>query len=384
MEVSAGQEIVIEEVVRKPSSCPILFTWDGEKFRFITDFLGTGGLGFFLAPDNYPKPDPSEDVRIPPGALLPRDGKLMLRMQEPLEEVCYLDHVELLAVDHPPQTDLFPEERFSGDAPLPNGRMLVIRDRIHPRAARDADGNDVLGLLGKVDRQWPRPPLHPKYTGFCRDHWLELEFEPQAPGELFLFLDGWVEYTYSHINYAATQSGVALYPPILEIPDGNGGWRAIRRNAGYPAGLPRTMVISLPPEVVTGGHFRLRTNMEIYWDRCFAARDLAGNGSAPHVTHLRASAANLRRFGIPKEYSPDGEYPPLYDYDQKDAGVFYRNIPGDYTRYGDVLPLTLEPDDQFVIFGHGEELAVEFDAALLPELQPGWRRTYVMFFFFFC
>ena len=32
--------LAVQELDRKPSSCPILFTWDGEKFTFVTDFLG--------------------------------------------------------------------------------------------------------------------------------------------------------------------------------------------------------------------------------------------------------------------------------------------------------------------------------------------------------
>lgn len=387
MEISGNQEIEIEEVVRKPSSCPILFTWDGEKFRFITDFLGTGGMGFFLSPGNYPAPDPSEDVRIPPGALVARDGKLEVRLQEPLEEVCYLDQVQLLAVDHPPGTELYPDERFGGH-PAPNGRMLVVREKISPKTAVDTDGRDVSELVAAVDRRWPKPRLHSLYTGFCREHWLELGFDARSikgSGELFLFLDGWVEYTYSHINYAASQAGVELFPPVMEVPDGRGGWRVVRKNAGYPAGLPRTMAMPLPPEAIEAGRLRLRTNMEIYWDRCFFARDESPKQSgSPRVTTLDPSTATLRHFGIPREYSPDGHYPPLYAYDRKESGIFYQNIPGHYTRYGDVRELTLRADDRFVIFGRGEEVTLEFDANAIPTQKDGHKRTYVLRTFGYC
>jgi hypothetical protein len=49
------------------------------------------------------------------------------------------------------------------------------------------------------------------------------------------------------------------------------------------------------------------------------------------------------------------------------------------TRYGDVRPLVDAVDDRFVIMGHGEEVALSFDASVLRELTAGWTRT---FFFY--
>ena len=40
--------MTIEELDRKPSSCPFLYTWNGERFEFITDFLGGGEMGYWL------------------------------------------------------------------------------------------------------------------------------------------------------------------------------------------------------------------------------------------------------------------------------------------------------------------------------------------------
>ena len=37
---------VVEELDRKPSSCPFLFAWNGERFEFMTDFLGGGEMGY--------------------------------------------------------------------------------------------------------------------------------------------------------------------------------------------------------------------------------------------------------------------------------------------------------------------------------------------------
>ncbi|MBK8478971.1 MAG: VCBS repeat-containing protein [Opitutaceae bacterium] len=43
--LAIGQTHLVAETQRKISSCPVLFTWNGERFEFITDFAGVGGLG---------------------------------------------------------------------------------------------------------------------------------------------------------------------------------------------------------------------------------------------------------------------------------------------------------------------------------------------------
>jgi hypothetical protein len=40
----------LNELDRKPSSCPYLYTWNGERFEFITDFMGGGEMGHLDAP----------------------------------------------------------------------------------------------------------------------------------------------------------------------------------------------------------------------------------------------------------------------------------------------------------------------------------------------
>ena len=53
-------------------------------------------------------------------------------------------------------------------------------------------------------------------------------------------------------------------------------------------------------------------------------------------------------------------------------------MPGAYTRLGDVSPLVTASDDQFAIFGKGEEVALRFDASALPPLKEGHMRTFLL------
>lgn len=379
LEVAAGQIWTVHKVKRKASSCPILFSWSGERFDFVTDFLGVGGLGFFVAPGEYAPPDPTEDVRIPPAQVAEHDGQYLLRVAEPLEEVTYLDALHLIVYEHPADWEVYPDERFAVAPPAPTGAPRAVRDKIFPVAARDARGRDALDLLRAADRRSTEPPLDRRFLGFAADHAVEIDFGDRLRGlgdGTVLVLHGWIEYTYSHINYAAWQAGLALHPVSIEIPDGRGGWRVSMPDVGFPAGLPRAMTVDMTPEVIAAGKFRLRTNMQIYWDQVFAAANVAG----PEVTSrvLHPVGAELRFLGYPREYSPDGAEPTCYDYDRVDQGVPFKGLLGRMTRFGDVRPLLASADDRFVVFGRGEELALAFDAASLPALEPGRRRTLVL------
>jgi hypothetical protein len=56
----------------------------------------------------------------------------------------------------------------------------------------------------------------------------------------------------------------------------------------------------------------------------------------------------------------------------------WRDLTGNYTRFGDVLPLLLEPDDMYIIKNAGDETTIEFDASSLPVLPVGWTRDFLV------
>ena len=50
IDLEGGRLHRIEETQRQLSSCPVLFAYDGTGFRFVTDILGVGGIGFLERP----------------------------------------------------------------------------------------------------------------------------------------------------------------------------------------------------------------------------------------------------------------------------------------------------------------------------------------------
>ena len=133
----ARRPLSFTELDRKPSSCPFLYTWNGERFEFVTDFLGGGEIGYWVAP-GVRSTARSRRVRPhPPGALVrAEDGRYELRVTNELEETVYLDRVQLLTRDAPAGTEVFPNEGLRGGEPAPFS-LFVVRDA-RPVPAGDA------------------------------------------------------------------------------------------------------------------------------------------------------------------------------------------------------------------------------------------------------
>ena len=105
LDLATGTTHAIVETQRQLSSCPVLFVWDGEGYRFVSDILGVGGLGYSTGPGSYGTPRPWENFLIPADLMKPRDGELRFKIAEPMEESCYLDSAQLVAWDLPPGDD---------------------------------------------------------------------------------------------------------------------------------------------------------------------------------------------------------------------------------------------------------------------------------------
>jgi hypothetical protein len=382
-----GSPVVIEQVQRKAASCPVVFSWDGEKWAFVADSMGAGGLGFYMGPDMYWQPDTTERVRIDRSLLKERDGFYDVLLSEPFEEICMPDRLALVALDHPEGSEAWPDESFGGDAGNPSERVYWHhdRDRIYPTKAIDHNGNDVMDRLAATDRTYPEDfDLHRDLLGFtAQDHWVDLDFGDGVPelkdGErLVLFIDGYIEYGYSRTFYAAGQSKTPVQVPTLEFPDGKGGWKPGIESLGYMAGSPRNMTRDITGVVTrSNSRFRIRTNLEIYWDRIWLAVDRGEEGMVR--TRAVPAEAILRYGGFPEEVSPEGKHPKMHDYQRMMPGVAgFKSMSGEYTRFGDVRELLLEADDRTVIFRNGEEIRMRFAVKDFPPLKKGWVRTFLL------
>jgi cytochrome c-type biogenesis protein CcmH/NrfG len=362
--------IVVQELDRKPSSCPFLYAWNGDRFEFVTDFMGAGEMGYWEGPGRRNTPDPVEFVRIREDQLRPRHGQYDLRVTNELEETLYLDQLQLVAIDHPADIDVYPNAGMT-DPPKPF-RLHAVRDASVPRV-RDDHGHDVTERIARVDRQYPDDFTLNAIRGYAERHSLTVDIDRQRAAPA-LVLTGWTDYAFSSDNVAAHQAGWSLTPPSLQVRDRQGRWRTAIADIGIPVGRPQTLVIDLAPVIRPGEHeLRIATDMRIYWDQILVASEV---DRPPLVTHaIDPAVAVLRERGFSVEARPDGRDPVLYDYDRVTADSPWKVMTGRFTRTGDVRALLARSDDLYVISKPGDEIAVTFPA---PPVRAGWRRTFLL------
>ncbi len=370
-------DVPIAEDQRLKGSCPFLFAWDGSTLAFVTDLIWRSPLGMRINGQVVASPVTTQDyVKVRAEQLVPRDGRYNLKIAAVLWETMFFDEVKLMCVDHPADVQVFVDERFTAPEPLPF--VIYAIPAIQPVvAARDHRGRDVLGAISDLDARYLDGFAKGKYQGVAEDHYVEVDLGllPEA-GAVRLIASGWIHPTDSSLNVAIAQGNNAQPRPLsVWVADGTGGWTEAIANAGFPAGKHKTAVLDLTGKFAGDDHrVRLRTNLEIYWDRIVVG---LGDASPPTVTTLEARTADLGWFGVPAMVAGDETSPELPDMDDVRWRSPWRDLIGWYSHYGDVHELLTTTDDRFVIMNAGDAITLSFDAP--PPVGDGWTRDFVFF-----
>jgi hypothetical protein len=411
IDVAADKPQTFTEIDRRGSSCPTLFVWNGERYQLVADMLGAGVVGHWIGPNQRDIPRPVEYIKIDRDMIRAKDGKLSFRFMEPLEEAVYLDQVKLFAVDHPSDLDVYPNEYFASNPPYPPFKVVISRDARPPAAAWDDHGHNLLPDL--LAHRYVGDFGLTQFRGFAKSHSVTLDLgAAYIGGPLWLLMHGEVEYFSANSMYAASQAEVRAISPYVEALVGNdenssASWQRVIDDMGFPAGGPRTMTADLTGKLPRGTRkIRITTNLQIYWDNILIDRteqpkqdqlkedqptenvpqNIQSNAapasrrqprqSALTLTDIPLVRANLQFHGFPLkiENTPPGNV--QYIYEQTSATGPYTRPTGTYTRYGDVLPLLTNLDDQLAVFGSGDEVRLDFDPSQLPALRRGWVRDY--------
>ena len=374
---------VVKEVQQLKGSCPFVYAWNGETgvWTFVSDALGRSPIGLLYDGVHLAGADTREWLFIDGATLKPdTEGRLQLDYTEELWEVAFLDEATLMAVDHPENTRVVPNERMIPGA-IEKKLFTVARPRALRAAFSDASGRseDVTGRLARRDQVYAGPGPETFYQGVRKEHSLVLDLgDLEAGDRVVLFLSGWIFYTDTSINVSLSQrSDLAHFPPLLEVPDGAGGWKVAMESFGFPAGKTKTMPVDLTGLVdPKDPRVRIRTTMAIFWDEAF----VTVNDPPIEVvtTSLAPSAAVLSERGFPRGYreTPDG--PEVFDHGDVSTLPRWEDIPGRVTRLGDVTDFLAKTDDRWVAFKGGDAIRITYDAAKLPPLPAGWRRDFVL------
>ena len=374
---------VAKEIQQLKGSCPFVYAFNGEtgEWHFVSDALGRAPIGLLYDGVHLAGADTTEWLFVDRDQLRPTpEGWLLVDYTEELWEVAYLDEATLAAVDHPEGTEVVPNERM---VPHPLSRKLFgVTDPRPVRSARstvEGTTTDVTERLAKKDGLYVDPGPETRYQGIRAPHDLVLDLGPLSEGDrVVLFLDGWIFYTDTSINVAVSQrADVSPFPPLLEVPDGRGGWRVAIASLGFPAGKTKRMPVDLTGIVdPSDPRVRIRTTSAIFWDQAFVTVN------APEVpvvrTDLPPVKATLSWRGFSRRYreTPDG--PELFDHSAVSPFPAWEDVPGFLTRYGDVTPLLRKADDRWVAFRGGDAIRITYDARLLPPLPAGWRRDWLL------
>jgi tetratricopeptide (TPR) repeat protein len=377
---ATNQTHIYPEAQRLSGSCPMIWTWNGREFQFITDVLGVAPLGARDGDGSYFPVDHDEWVQIPGTALQSANGHYEVRVTEELSEVSYLDQIQLYAVDHRASTEIFTNEKFKGP-PYPEFRLFGVERRIYPQTAHDGDGADVLPQLIAKDQRYP-DHFRRSETGVADLHSLDLDFGDAAgrdapSSKAILVLNGWVDWPDgSTFRRAAQESEAGLVMPYLQVQDAAGAWKTVNQDMGMPAGKPKTIVV--PVEFLSASRkVRIVTNLCVYWDEIFLSKGASDASVKPTLIPFDSADLHFRGFSETRIHPPRKQ-PDTFFYDHVTPASFWNPTPGLYTRFGRVDNLLRDVDDQLVIMGSGDEVRLQFPVTALPGARPGWTRDFLL------
>ncbi len=373
-DLKPNQTIAAEQ--RLKGSCPHLFAFDGESFKLVKDAPPwSPALGLKInAQDIFGVLETEEWFKIPGAALKPTNENFYeLRITGEYWESFYLDHYSLLAVDHPEGTEVFTDERFAiPPAPLEVFTTGPLREFA---AARGDRGQDVSEIIRTLDEKYLDDFDRGTFQGVAKDHYVEVDLPADAPIDkrMAIVADGWVHPTDASINVQLGQSAKEKPRSLsLEVRDENGAWKIAKENLGFPAGKMKTVLIELP---IGARAVRLRTNMEIFWDKLAWGVYENGEGNRTARLELEASELRYRGFSVIEKADDSSPEKPVYDR-MLTTAQRWRDMEGYFTRFGDVRELVTKTDNRFVLMNAGDELVLRFPA--LPAPAVGYRRDFVL------
>jgi Tfp pilus assembly protein PilF len=377
-DLKSDQTVLAEQRIK--GSCPMLFTWDGHGMQFVKDVGPWGSaLGLNVNAQGKGIYGTREWFNIRGDQLIPHDGIYDLRITGEYWETYYMDHYSLLAIDHPSGSEVYTDERFALPSPAPN---LIATSKTRPFAqAIDDNGNIVTDVVRDLDSKFLDNFGRGQYQGLTRDHWVELELPAAAPrsGPLYLVGQGWIHDTDATIVKAQSQNTKAHPQGLrIEVPDASGRWVIARDGLGFPKGRVKTIILDISNIFRPGAprKLRLRTNLELYWNKLSWGAGLPDTKSL-QVRHIALASADLRFRGFSLITQANPSSPELPHYDRiQESDLHWHNQEGYATRYGDVRELLQNIDDRYVITSPGDELRMRFAAP--PPPSPGWKRDFIL------
>jgi Flp pilus assembly protein TadD len=390
-ELSADPKTVwtVMEIEQPTGSCPYLYAWNGETFRFVTDILGGSPLGLRVSDDRFVEADPEEYIALgDKTTFIPKSGEYLLQTTEELREVLYLDEAKLVIVDHPPGIRVYTTSKMMPGKPFVPHELVGLENPHPLLRAENHWGTDVTATLRAADGRFVSPTQLrvPQLRGLAEPSSVTLDFGPLPVNRpLVLVLNGWLRFGGGMANVAASQDPNLPFPfPKLEVEvidsaTKEGTWKPVDLMMGVPCGKTKTILVDLSGKLPEGARrLRISTAYELHWDQA----SLFEKAAHPdlRITRLAPTRTDLHWRGF-SDFQPLPWYCPLTpDYLKARPDAHWRITPAGWcTRYGSVDELVAAKDNSLVLINGGDELTLAFAADKIASEPPGYVRE---FFFY--
>lgn len=328
------------------NSSPLVYSWDGDSYEYVAD------VGEMIARGT----DGEDFTVIDADKIAPKDDVYSINISQEYNEIVYYDKLSLMLFEHAPgYTVVEPMLReVSYDT------LTTVNDTpSHPLlACEDMYGNDCTNDLREYDDAW-------SYKDDSDVNEWVMDFGDLSGAERIQLV------LRAARDYEATPDYDHRTVSVIG-PDGE--WVQIygRKELGSD-GTPRLRTIDLTGKFLTDdyrvkfGFDRLRVNsiaIDTSLEQEFTMQEIAPTKAD---LSFRGYTAIDKTFFNDHDYDTVSAVPP----------ESFANQIGNFTKYGDVLPLITEAEDQFVIMRHGDH--VEYEFPYQGDVTPGKERSYILF-----
>ncbi len=340
-------------------SCPFLYLKNGSDYSYYTDLAGEMlGLSVF-------NPQKYQAGIYELGNFTPTDGVYDMKVREVIPESDYFDQAKLVLVDVPQGYGVLNQWSWTyAFNQVPDEDFMTIHDPMAPISATDNYGNDVLPQVSAKDGV----PV-PVYNRMQNP--ITLDFGSiENPQYAKLIVTGWGE-------YSAYPKLTPQHYLLVQTKNANGTWVTRKAFGGF-IGDSRTIVYNLSG-ILEANDTLMRIIAPSAPTTINMVDQVLLDDSPPvnyTVTYVDPSDATLQWGG-----STSYDYPTV---DHRNTNVTDDHGPaipndlmyGNFTKYGDVLPLLSSSDDQFVVMRSGDELHLQFNDA--PKIDGTDRYVFLL------
>ena len=296
------------EVQQLKGSCPFLYAFDGERWRFVTDALG------HRAP---PVSSTTACARLRPtraSGWSCAGARCCLRREahastSPRSSGRRRTSTMAELARRGPSGRGRDSCRTSGWCPrrFPEKRLFTVARPDNAPARPTSAARDRTREIAREDGVYLARLRSPtRYQGIVAPHDLVLDPPRAAPARtVMLYLTGWIFYADTSINVSLSQGKRDLAPPVLEVPDGRGGWKVGDAGDGLSGRQDQDDAARSRPSVLDrrDPRVRIRTNLAISLG---SHRLHGGRGAAPTVvdrgaTRSRAASSSAASRGCARD-----------------------------------------------------------------------------------